>query len=103
VKFSKGENMKSTEGQNTKSVWVGLGVFGSLCFLLMGLPVLLAVGVAGFLSADVWLTLAVALAGFGGLAAYRARGGRGLCGCSDEDAPHPPHLSEMAAGRRRGL
>ena len=94
--------MKSYEGQNTKSVWVGLGVFGSLCFLLMGVPLLLAVGVAGFLSADVWLTLAVAVVGFGGLAFYKARGGRGLCDCGDEDAPHSPHLSEQPAGHRQG-
>lgn len=94
--------MKSAEGQGLKSVWVGVGVFGSLCFLVMGLPVLLAVGVAGFVSADVWLTLAVAVAGFGGLAVYLARGRRGLCHCSDEDAPHPRHLSKQAAGRHQG-
>ncbi len=94
--------MKSAEGQIAKRVWVGVAVFGSLCFLMMGLPVLLLVGAAGFLSADVWLTLGVAVAGFGGLAVYMARGGRGLCSCGDEEAPHPRHLSEQAAGRRQG-
>ena len=59
------------------NMWAGVGVFGSLCFLTMGVPVLLAVGATGFLSANVWLTLAVALVGLGGLGVSMAR--RGQC------------------------
>ncbi len=60
-----------------RSTWTAVALFGGACFLTMGLPVLLAVGATGFLSANVWLTLAVALVGFGGLATYMIR--RGGC------------------------
>ena len=56
-----------------KSTWGILAAAGGMCFLTMGLPVLLAVGVVGFLSASVWLTLGAALVGIGGLAAYMIR------------------------------
>ena len=56
-----------------KSTWGILAAAGGMCFLTMGLPVLLAVGMVGFLSTNVWLTLAMALAGIGGLAAYTIR------------------------------
>lgn len=75
-----------------KSIWAGIGVFGGICFLMMGLPVLLAVGATGFLSANVWLTLAAALAGIGGLAAYMVR--RGACQSCERsnNAPGWQHL-----------
>ena len=60
-----------------KSTWVILAAAGGMCFLTMGLPVLLAIGAVGFLSADVWLTLGAALVGIVGLSAYMIR--RGGC------------------------
>ena len=55
-----------------KPIWAVIGVCGGVCLLMAGLPVLLAVGATGFLSANVWLTLAVGLC-VGGLATYMIR------------------------------
>ncbi len=52
-----------------KFVWATLGIFGSVCFLTMGLPLLLAVGLVGLVSTSIWLPLLAAVVGVGGLAA----------------------------------
>ncbi len=69
-----------------ETVWAGLGILGSVCFLTMGLPVLLTVGLAGYLSAGVWLPLVVAVVGVVGLAVSMAISGQRRR-CAPSEAP----------------
>lgn len=80
-----------------KTVWASLGIFGGVCFLTMGLPVLLAVGLVGALSASVWLSLFAMVIGVVGLVGAKAISRR-CRGCAAE----PGHrAADSGAGERR--
>lgn len=79
----------------------GLGIFGGICFLTMGLPILLAVGLAGLLSPSVWLPLGTAVIGVGVLAASLARSGRcRRCALAPEDAAPRTDVFAPRGGHR---
>lgn len=83
-----------------KSVWATLGIFGGVCFLTMGLPLMLAVGLVGLLSTSVWLPLLAAVIGIGGLLASKAISGRcQSCAAIPASTGAEPGGSERSPGR----
>lgn len=81
-----------------KSVWAALGIFGGVCFLTMGLPLLLAVGLVGLLSTSVWVPLLAVVIGVGALATSMALSRR-CQSCLSATNPRPRQIDARA---RRG-
>ncbi len=70
-----------------RSIWAAHGIFGGVCFLTMGLPFLLAVGLVGLRTSSVWLSLMALIVGIGGLAASKVHIGRCRSCASSSELP----------------